>query len=181
MRDSRPKRPPARPVVSVEERDLFMAAVADALPLGAHERDRVPPAKVTPIVRRAEPPTRVKLAITGDPSMFEMRAPGVSHNELAAARRGTAHIEETLDLHGDMVLAATAKLETFLFAAIAHGRRCVLIIHGRGKHSDGVSVVRNMVIEQLAGPLSGWVHAAITAAPRDGGDGATIVMLRSGR
>lgn len=158
-----------------------MAAVADAQPLGQRERDRVAPPKVVNVVRRAEPPVRVKLAITGDPTMFEMRAPGVSHNELAAARRGTAHFEETLDLHGDTLIVATSKLEAFMFAAVKNGRRCVLIIHGRGLHSEGNSVLRNMVIDQLAGPMSGWVHAATTAAVRDGGDGATVVMLRSGR
>jgi DNA-nicking Smr family endonuclease len=32
----------------------------------------------------------------------------------------------------------------------------------------------------LLGSLSGYVHALATAAPSDGGEGATYVMLRGG-
>jgi DNA-nicking Smr family endonuclease len=165
--------------ITPEEVELFMGAVANVAPLDSKQRDRVKPLPAPTIVRRAEPPVTVKLAISGDPSSFEMRAPGVSRNELAGAQR-QLHIEETLDLHGDTVAVATGKFQAFMHAASQRGRRCVMIIHGKGLHSDGVSVLRNMVIEQLAGELSGYVHAASTAAARDGGEGATYVMLRSG-
>jgi DNA-nicking Smr family endonuclease len=133
---------------------------------------------MVPAVSRHQPPSPVTLQISGDPTSFEMRAPGVSHQELGNARRHI-HIEESLDLHGDLESVARARLESFLFQAVRLGRRCVLIVHGKGVHSDGYSVLRNMVIDQLAGPLSGWVHSACSADKKDGGDGATLLLLRT--
>ena len=55
-------------------------------------------------------------------------------------------------------------------------RRCVLIIHGRGLHSEHGAPLREAVLAELLGPLSGFVHALATAAPADGGEGATYLV-----
>ena len=106
------------------------------------------------------------------------RAEGVNRAQVSALRSGKVRVEATLDLHGDTVSAALPRLEKFLLDAARDRRRCVLVVHGKGLHSDGVAVLRDAVQTALGSEMSGLVHAFTTAAPADGGDGATCVMVR---
>jgi DNA-nicking Smr family endonuclease len=64
------------------------------------------------------------------------------------------------------------------FLARQLGGQCVLLIHGKGLHSGGISVLREATVAELMGPSSGMVHAFATAVPRDGGEGATYVLVK---
>ena len=164
-----------------QERDEFLQAVAGAIPLGRAERDRVravpAPSGVTP--PRAVIPAPVALSIEGDGVVISGRAPGVNRAQITELRRGQVRPEDSLDLHGQTAAQAEAALARFLLDAAGLRRRCVLVIHGRGLHSDGVAILRDTVIGELVGNLSGLVHAFATAAKSDGGAGATYVMVRS--
>jgi DNA-nicking Smr family endonuclease len=165
-----------------DDEDVFRAAVAGARPLGEDRRDRVrvtAPA-ASPAARRAELPAPVALSVEGDGVMISARAPGVSRAQLAELRGGRVRPEATLDLHGKTAREADAALRRFLLDAAQLRRRCVLVVHGRGLHSEGVAVLRDGVICALVGDLSGLVHAFATAARGDGGAGATYVMPRGG-
>jgi DNA-nicking Smr family endonuclease len=63
---------------------------------------------------------------------------------------------------------------------VAKGRRCVLLIHGRGLHSGPSGpALRSALVEYLCHqPLSKHVLAFTSAPPRHGGAGALIVLLR---
>jgi DNA-nicking Smr family endonuclease len=170
---------PKRPLVSPEDQALFLSAIQGVKPLGAAERDRVivPPPPPSPIVRVETPPA-VKLAIEGDARRYTARAPGVSYAQTAELRAGKLHVEETLDLHGETIERALERLRAFL-AQAARVRRLVLVIHGKGTHSEtGHAPMREAVLHELIGPLSGYVHALATAAPAHGGEGATYIMLK---
>ena len=68
--------------------------------------------------------------------------------------------------------------------ARAAGKRCVLIVHGRGLHSrDQLPVLKEALRGWLATHrLARHVLAFATARPADGGGGAVYVLLRrSGR
>lgn len=171
-----------RPAVSAEERDAFLAAVAGAVPLEGSDRDRVRVAAPvpSPAPRRAQLlPSPVALSVEGDGVMISARAPGVNRTQLADLRGGRIRPEATLDLHGHTVREAEGELKSFLLDAAAQRRRCVLVVHGRGLHSDGVALVRDAVITALVGEMSGLVHAFATAARSDGGAGATYVMVKA--
>jgi DNA-nicking Smr family endonuclease len=169
-----------RPVVTPEDQALFLEAVDGTTPLGT--RDRIPvPRKPPSAVRVAELPPAVKLTVEGDARRYLARGPGVSRAQLTELRAGKLRCEETVDLHGLTVDAGKLQLRDFLVAAQRNGRRCVLVIHGRGTHSDHGAPLREAVLGELLGALSGLVHALSTAAPSDGGDGATYVMLRGAR
>jgi DNA-nicking Smr family endonuclease len=57
----------------------------------------------------------------------------------------------------------------------------VLAVHGKGTHSDHGAPLREAVLAELLGALSGCVHAFASAAPGDGGEGATYIMVRGSR
>jgi DNA-nicking Smr family endonuclease len=168
-----------RPLVSAEEQALFLAAIGDATPLAGRDRVAIPPPPPAP-VRVVELPAGASLIVEGDGQRYAARAPGVSRTQIAELRAGKVRAEDTLDLHGDTVSRGIERLREFL-AAAARLRRCVLIVHGKGLHSEHGAPLREAVLGELLGPLSGFVHALSTAAPTDGGEGATYVMLRGNR
>lgn len=169
-----------RPSLSADEQTAFLEAVADVRPLAARDRIAVPPPPASPMVRSTLPP-RVSLSIEGDGQRYSARAPGVSLSQVAELRTGKVHLEATLDLHGLAVDAAVRALHGFLVESSALGRRRVLVVHGRGTHSEHGAPLRDAVVSDLLGEASGLVHAFATAAASDGGEGATIVMLRGPR
>jgi DNA-nicking Smr family endonuclease len=169
-----------RPSVSPEEQALFLAAVDGARPLDTRDRLPIPPPPPSP-VRVVELPPEVKLAVEADGPRYTARAPGVSRSRLAELRAGKLHVEDTLDLHGETVEVGRQQLREFVVCAQRLGRRCLLVIHGKGTHSEHGAPQREAVLGELLGPLSGLVHALATAVPSHGGEGATYILLRGRR
>ena len=159
---------------------MFLAAVDGARPLDTRDRLPVPPPPPSP-VRVAELPPEVALQVEGDAQRYSARAPGVSRTQLSELRAGKLRAEDTLDLHGQTVEIGKQQLREFLIAAHKLRRRCVLVVHGKGTHSDHGAPLREAVLAELLGPLSGLIHALTTAAPSHGGEGATYIMLRGAR
>jgi DNA-nicking Smr family endonuclease len=109
-------------------------------------------------------------------------ARGVDRKHLLRLRRGEAPVERRIDLHGLTAAEARRELSAELRDACSAGVRCVLVIHGRGLHSDTGPVLRGGVVDWLtAPPLASWVLAFASAQPRDGGAGASYVLLRRQR
>ena len=108
------------------------------------------------------------------------RADGVDRRVLRKLRDGVIAVEAQLDLHGLTRAKALAALDRFVSTSRASGRRCLLIIHGRGLHSGGEGpALAKAVREALSeGPHAGLVLACTSAPPAKGGSGATLVYLR---
>ena len=98
-------------------------------------------------------------------------------------RRGTIPPETQVDLHRCTQDQAHRLLTGFLAASQASGRRCVLVITGKGYGSDGaVGVLKTMVPRWLDEPPNrGRVLAYCHANLSHGGDGALYVLLRRDR
>jgi len=169
-----------RPVVSPEDQALFLSAVDGARPLDKRDRLPVPPPPPSP-VRVVELPPEIKLVVEGDGQRYAARAPGVSRAQLTELRAGKLRPEDTLDLHGETVEVGKQQLRDFVVGAHRLGRRCVLVVHGKGTHSEHGAPLREAVIAELLGPLSGLIHALATAAPAHGGEGATYLVLRGAK
>lgn len=107
-------------------------------------------------------------------------AAGVNDATLAALARGEPAPEERIDLHGARRDAAAALLRRRIADTRARGLRCVIVIHGRGRHSaTGEAVLREALPGWLsAGPAASHVLAFAPAPTSLGGDGATLVLLR---
>ena len=108
-------------------------------------------------------------------------ADGVSDQQLFALRRGDPEPEERIDLHRTRKDAAGPLLAKRIQSARAQGLRCVVVIHGRGQHSPlGEAVLKDALPGWLTKGATGHAVLAFAPAPdRMGGDGATLVLLRS--
>ena len=169
------------------EGELFREAVSDVKPL--EQRARAP-------LARRKPPARARftaadralvlveslqgfdgeLTDTGDEISF--RRTGVQDDIMRKLKRGEYRVEEVCDLHGLRVEEAKEALRQFLAEALAHQRRCVRVIHGKGKGSGPrgpvIKTAVNMILRKTAPVL------AFTSARRvDGGTGAINVLLKT--
>jgi DNA-nicking Smr family endonuclease len=179
---------------SDDEARAFDEAVRGARPLPPEGRGRrVPAGPTNPTapprsarrereeLARGEAPESGAFTVETAGETISGRAGGVDAQKLRELRTGRTRAEASLDLHGETREAALAMLERFVQEARAAGRRRVLVIHGRGAHSDaGGSVLKPLVWRWLrASHLAASAVLAFTSAgPAQGGDGVTVLLLR---
>ncbi len=118
--------------------------------------------------------------ITATDEYVEGLAEGIDKRLLRKLRAGDYAVQAHLDLHGLTSDEARAEVEKFLLGARSDGRRCVLIIHGRGHNSkEGIPVLKERLKVWLTrGRIGRGVLAFCSARPVDGGAGAVYVLLR---
>lgn len=101
---------------------------------------------------------------------------------LQRLRRGAFPVEQRVDLHGFTQREAQVEVEVAVEMAWERGRRCLLVIHGRGRNSPGGPVLKEALPEWLTTPPLAFRVIAFTTAPeRQGGAGATLVLLKRNR
>ncbi|HVN98467.1 MAG TPA: Smr/MutS family protein [Steroidobacteraceae bacterium] len=170
-----------------DDREAFRKAMRGVRPLA-------PPARVGPPRRRPAPRARFSRAeraavlreslAAPDPQLdiqpgdsLQYRQPGVPETVLRRLRRGDYRIESEIDLHGMTEAEARAQLRQFLQAAAARRLRCLRIVHGKGLRSGHRGPVLKQAVNILLRRVD-LVLAFTSAAMRDGGTGATLVLLR---
>ena len=113
------------------------------------------------------------------PKNFLPLATGRYGRTLDKLKRGKLRPQARLDLHGMTQNEAHRALVSFMADAQAEGKRCVLVVTGRGRLSEGGGVLRNQTPNWLNAPaIRSRLLAFATAQPRDGGSGALYVLLR---
>ncbi len=106
-------------------------------------------------------------------------APGVDHGLLRKLRNGEIARDAKLDLHGLDAVTARRRVHEKITEATGAGARCLLIVHGRGNRSAGGPVLKDALPAWLGEPaVAGSVLAFASATGRDGGVGATYVLLK---
>ena len=110
-------------------------------------------------------------------------APGVDKRTATRFRRGLMPIDATLDLHGHTQQSGRAALAGFLKAHRAAGRRCVLVVTGKGLKDDwSVGALRQALPGWLNAPdLRRLILAYCHAQPQHGGSGAVYILLKRER
>lgn len=184
------------------EKELFESVVAGVKPLRKRPalpesltqprqpRINIRPITHPPIEDRPAPAIRAKgrAALTG--------LDGANAERLA---RGRLEIEARLDLHGHRQDEAERILLDFVRRNHSYGKRCVLVITGKGRSLKNTAreepaaggryaiperrgVLFDLVPEWLASPaLTPYVVAFSPAQPKHGGSGALYVYLRRER
>ncbi|MFT5694555.1 MAG: DNA-nicking Smr family endonuclease [Myxococcota bacterium] len=103
-----------------------------------------------------------------------------TRSEMRQLRAGKIRPHQTIDLHGFNRDDAYRRLCNAVPRAFASGARCVLVVHGKGQNSaNGQAVLRDALaiwIEEQ--PLISWVTGHSIAQGRDGGSGASYLLLR---
>jgi DNA-nicking Smr family endonuclease len=190
---ARPERGP-----SDDEQRAFEQAMYGVTPLSEAQRQR----RAAPIAKapaasvhrarliRDEELARADLAdLVQEHDQFSMeevgeavsgRAPGVDRKLLQRLRAGDYPVEAELDLHHRSRAQAAIELERFLARARGEGRRCVLVIHGRGLNSgpEGPVLLAATRDWLTQAPLRRHVLAFVSAPGSLGGTGAMLILLR---
>jgi DNA-nicking Smr family endonuclease len=181
--------------------ELWQAALRDVKPL----RKRKPPARVVkapppppapapPPVAGPAAPAKPRAALPPPLPITGLRAPGLDKASAERLKRGQYPIEARIDLHGMTQDDAHGTLGDFIAASARAGRRCVLVITGKGlrrldddrpgpdSRRGEIGILRNAVPRWLnEAPNRARILAFAAAQPRDGGGGALYVLLRRSR
>ncbi|MCR9071023.1 MAG: Smr/MutS family protein [Alphaproteobacteria bacterium] len=208
------RRKPRRP--TSDELDLFGKVLRDAQPIESDRHaehavtpepvpDPSPPSdplpdpsatvqesagKAAPVGSQRMPPPEIQ------PSHLDHHvhggAPGMDRRLQLRLKRGQVPIEARIDLHGMSREKAHVALNGFLARQEALGRRCVLVITGKGRpdwHRPAWGA-EEREIGVIRRALPGWLRdypnkerilAFTSAQPQDGGKGAWYVLLRRRR
>ena len=158
-----------------DDRELWSEAMRDVTPLPERRAGSPPPQ------RRASGPAD---AVPAPPPAQQSldRFAGIDRASVERLKRGLHAIEASLDLHGMTQAEAHRELIDFVAASYQAGRRCVLIITGRGLGPNGPGVLKSAVprwLEQAG--LRRRILAVAGAQPRHGGAGAFYLLLRRQR
>ncbi len=187
---ARPAPPAAEAPASEEER--WARAVAGARPLDGRDRRVGPPAPRGGPEGFHHPDLEalreLEALVSGDAPFdiadtdeyVEGHVSGLDPELVRKLRHGEYSVQGHVDLHGLTREEARREVDRFLKESRRRGRRCVLLVHGRGLHSE-------KQVPVLKEALRGWLGAArfgrhvlafATARPQDGGAGALYVLLR---
>ena len=152
--------------ISDEDRQLFREAVARIPKHTSKERIELPD-----LLDDIYPEE-----IRGD-TILAYRSAHVSRARWKTLRLGRIAYEAVLDLHECTVATAKIRFIDFMQSSHTKKQRCLLIIHGKGGvHGQGSSVLKKVI--------DGWLRsipyvlAFHSAAPCDGGTGATYILLK---
>jgi DNA-nicking Smr family endonuclease len=187
-----PPPPPPPPPAAQTEEDLWAQATTGVKKLAAGTPTappRPPPAVSGPVWHPdLDAIDALRALVSGDgpfdiadtDEYVEGRAPGVDQALVRKLRRGEFAVQGHLDLHGLTREEAKGAADAFLRRSRQGGKRCVLLVHGRGIHSkDQVPVLKDALRTWLSTARFGrHVLAFATALPVDGGAGAVYVLLR---
>jgi DNA-nicking Smr family endonuclease len=132
--------------------------------------------------------------VLSEPQIFQQKLPaekewphlsagdmsGLDKSTAEKFRKGKLKIEARLDLHGMTQNEAMRELFDFIPYASDTGKKCVVIITGKGFKPDGsIGVLRANLPHWLNLPqLRPYIIAFAQTQPKDGGEGAVYVLLR---
>lgn len=156
------------------DRAIWAEAMRGVTPLAGRRRPRLERGPDPPDGAPPEPSPAA-------PAAFG-HVPGLDRANAERLKRGRLAIEARLDLHGRTQSEAHHDLVEFVEASYRGGRRCVLVITGRGLGPDGPGVLKSAVPRWLGeAELSRRLLGVATAQPRHGGAGALYLLLRRRR
>jgi DNA-nicking Smr family endonuclease len=117
------------------------------------------------------------------PELSHSTQTGLDKRNAKKLKKGRHAIEGQLDLHGMTQVLAHVAINNFIEVSYRAGKRCILVITGKGLKLDGsIGVLRLAVPRWLnEAPNRSRVLAFSYATPKDGGEGALYIMLKRKR
>ncbi len=179
-----------RRILTADETRIWQAVTHDVVPMGPRVAEPVVDAPLPVIIPPPSPPAARAVA-PGRPvapasrpvaplPLHHGRSPGVDGRTAERLKRGELVIDGRIDLHGMTQDAAHGALQAVVLRAYDHGRRCLLVITGKGR--DGGGILRAQVPRWLnQAPLRERVLGFSYARPHHGGEGALYVLIKRHR
>jgi DNA-nicking Smr family endonuclease len=153
----------------------------DKIPIAPVEKPKPYPQQRTrqlqdnPLDRQLE--RDADLDTVGQEDSLRFLANGLQHNVLKKMRKGHFGVDAEMDLHGLNTQEAKRQLLHFLHSCVEDGCRCVHIVHGKGYRSlDNQPILKNQLNLWLRQHKD--VQAFCSAAQKEGGTGAVLVLLQ---
>jgi DNA-nicking Smr family endonuclease len=185
--------PSSAPEQQESETDIFLQAMQGVKPLNDKGRGRK-------IATRTNPPQiritseqekgrnylrdlvegKIEFDIQFTDEYLQGAVHGLNQKTLQQLKNGVYSPEAHLDLHGLNIDDAHNLLLGFVKENYLAGKRCLLVIPGRGKNSpDGRGILRQQIQYWLIrDPFKRVLLAFTTAQPQHGGTGALYLLLR---
>lgn len=177
--------------ISEEERALWHSIAKTAKPLKRRRKPAAAAASPGPKAppQAAVPKAKAKTAAKSPPPAAPQAARphelahgvsvGIDKRQAERFRRGRTPIDGRIDLHGRTQQQAHDDLKEFLAGAHAAGKRCLLVITGKGTTAGKIGILKENVPRWLNEPaLRRHVLAFDHAEPQHGGEGALYVLLK---
>jgi DNA-nicking Smr family endonuclease len=175
-----PKKTPERRL-SREDEALWRRVAGTVKPLAKGDRPAPAAASAPPPAPPRTVPPPLPKAPAPPPALAPGHTPGLDRRTAQRLKKGDIAVEASLDLHGLSQEEAHQALARFLARAAQAGRRCVLVVTGKGG-KGGEGVLRASVPRWLNAPeLRAHVLAFVHAVPKDGGTGALYILLKRRR
>jgi DNA-nicking Smr family endonuclease len=134
------------------------------------------PAPGKPAAKKAPPPPPKPKPV---PELAIGRLADMDKRLAERLRRGQLPIEGKLDLHGLTQEEAHNQLGGFIAVSQKQGRRCILVVTGKGLWREGAGILRENVPRWLnERPNRARVLAIAQAQPQHGGTGALYILLK---
>ncbi|NFV81615.1 Smr/MutS family protein [Magnetospirillum aberrantis] len=180
-----------RRILTPDEVRIWRAVADTVTPLpgraveGTGDEVETPPAEPAPAPPPpAIPPARPSKTPMPARPLPDLRSgvtPGLDKRSSERMKRGEMEIDGRLDLHGMTQDVAHAALVGFVSRAYDGGRRCLLVITGKG-YREGTGVLRANVPRWLnQSPCRERILGFSTARPQHGGEGALYVLIKRRR
>jgi DNA-nicking Smr family endonuclease len=184
--------------ISPEELELWQHVAKSVRPI-KRPKLKKPAAETAPETKAPPaPPGKMKKAKAAPPPPAAAAPPppakphhlthglshGIDRRQAERFRKGKLEIEGKIDLHGRTQQVAHDDLLAFLRRARDHGKRCVLVVTGKGMtasqlKTSGPGILRQAVPRWLNEPgFRSLVLAFDYAEPQHGGEGALYVLLK---
>ncbi len=172
-------------MVSNDDRELFRGAIGPVRKLDAApdlRRETAPQPAPLPVQSEADERAVIRELLASDETAsgatsgeaLNFLQNGYPPRLLKQLRRGQFRIEDEIDLHHLRVTEAKQVLAEFFAAARNHRRRCLRIVHGKGRSGEGI----------LKSLVDGWLRQRsevigfVSARPAEGGTGAVLILLK---
>ncbi len=174
-------------VAKETDNDLWTEVVKDILPLEKCHEVNIYKKQTT--AKNTKPQNHTYNAITKDTysNNETPKSNEVDHRTHTRLKRGQMKIDARLDLHGMTQNQAYDALLSFIPRAHASGKRCVLVITGKGDRDrqglgKGTGILKQKTPDWLIdAPLERYILKVESARSNHGGDGALYVLLRRNR
>lgn len=186
---------PPKKVEQVEatEEEIFMQAMSGVKPVSnivaKVKKEPNPPKKENKVVKEALSDddknvflgelSKLKLQVTfSETPTIEEEIKPVSDNRLKLLKKGVIKVERQLDLHRLTKDEALLEVERFVKSAYLKKERAVLIITGKGLHSEGEPVLKSALFAWVRDAGKYMVSECMPAPSQMGGDGAILLFLK---